>query len=87
MHEQLRRLALQNEHNTLSDTPFKRLAKKLRENREAYTYLIKTDNNATYANVVEVLNELNKNLVGKYFIEDIAETEKKLLTEKTGATN
>ena len=59
----------------------------VRAGKEAYTYLIKSDNNATYGSVVAVLNELNINLVRKYVIEDMAEAERNLLKEKTGGVN
>lgn len=87
MHAQLRAIVSKNTGVTAIDTDLKKQMLEVRAGKEAYTYLIKSDNNATYGSVVAVLNELNINLVGKYVIEDMAEAERNLLKEKTGGVN
>ena len=52
--------------------------------KEYYTYLIKTDDKATYKNVIDIIDELNVNVVGKYVMVDILKPEMDLVTEKVG---
>ena len=48
------------------------------------TFLIKTDDKATYRNVIDIIDELNYNVVGKYVMVDILKPEMDMLTEKLG---
>jgi biopolymer transport protein ExbD len=84
MHEQIRALKDQFEKNQIADTTFKRLVRQRKADKESYTYLIKTDDKATYKNVVDLIDELNVNVVGKYVMVDITKPELDLLNEKAG---
>ena len=66
---------------------FKRMVKTVKADKESYTYLIKTDDKATYKNVIDVIDELNVNVVGKYVMVDILKPEMDLVNEKIGTTN
>jgi hypothetical protein len=46
--------------------------------------LIKTDDKATYKNVIDVIDEININLIGKYVVVDILKPEMDMINEKTG---
>jgi biopolymer transport protein ExbD len=66
------------------DTTHKRMIRDIKANKQAPTILIKTDDKATYKNVIDVIDELNINLVGKYVVVDILKPELDLINEKTG---
>jgi biopolymer transport protein ExbD len=85
MHEQIRSLTEKHKNNQLADTTFKRLVKERKADKESYTYLIKTDDKATYKNVIDVIDELNINVVGKYVMVDIMKPELDMVLAKTGA--
>lgn len=85
MHEKIKALYEQKKKNQIADTTFKRLVKLCKADKESYTYLIKTDDKATYKNVIDVIDELNVNVVGKYVMVDILKPEMDLVLEKTGA--
>jgi hypothetical protein len=87
MHDQIKALDLKHKNNQLADTTFKRMVKQVKADKESYTYLIKTDDKATYKNVIDLIDELNINVVGKYVMVDIMKPELDLVIEKTGATN
>jgi biopolymer transport protein ExbD len=87
MQDAIRALDEQHKKNQLADTTFKRLVKERKADKESYTYLIKTDDKATYKNVIDVIDELNINVVGKYVMVDILKPELDLVNEKTGVTN
>lgn len=59
------KLRAQNKAKTLADTTFKRLAVEATANIEAITALIKTDDQATYRNAIDMLDELKICNVGK----------------------
>ena len=84
MHDQIRALDDKHKKKLLPDTTFKRMVKEVKANKESYTYLIKTDDRATYKNVIDVIDELNVNVVGKYVMVDIMKSEMDLLNEKVG---
>src|SRR6476620_10131472 len=84
MHEQILALKKQFENNQLADTTFKRMVRERKADKESYTYLIKTDDKATYKNVIDLIDELNVNVVGKYVMVDMTKPELDLLTEKVG---
>ncbi len=87
MHEQIMALKAKHDSNQLPDSTFKRLVKERKADKESYTFLIKTDDQATYKNVIDVIDELNVNVVGKYVMVDIMKTELDLMNEKTGTTS
>jgi biopolymer transport protein ExbD len=84
MHDQIKALHAKHKNNELADTTFKRLVKQTKADKESYTYLIKTDDKATYKNVIDVIDELNINVVGKYVMVDIMKPELDLINEKIG---
>lgn len=84
MHEQIRALDDQQKKNQIADTTFKRLVRERKADKESYTFLIKTDDKATYKNVIDVIDELNINVVGKYVMVDILKPELDLVNEKIG---
>lgn len=87
MHDQIRALDEQHKNKQLDDTTFKRLVKERKADKESYTYLIKTDDKATYKNVIDIIDELNVNVVGKYVMVDMMKAEADMMNEKTGTTN
>lgn len=85
MHEQIKALKEKHDKNLLADSTFKRLVKERKADKESFTYLIKTDDKATYKNVIDVIDELNVNVVGKYVMVDILKPEMDLISQKTGS--
>lgn len=86
MHDQIKALDAKYKNNQLADTTFKRMVRERKADKESFTYLIKTDDKATYKNVIDVIDELNINVVGKYVMVDILKPELDLINEKV-ATN
>lgn len=84
MQDQIKALTKQFENKQLQDTTYKRLVKLRKADKESYTYLIKTDDKATYKNVIDLIDELNVNVVGKYVMVDILKPEMDLIAEKIG---
>lgn len=82
MQDQIKALEEKHKKNQLADTTFKRMVKEVKANKESYTYLIKTDDKATYKNVIDVIDELNINVVGKYVMVDIMKPEMDMVNEK-----
>ncbi len=66
----------------IQDSTFKRLAIEAKGDKKSLTVLIKTDDQATYRDVIDVVDELNVCYVGKYVIIDMSAPEYTLLTEK-----
>jgi biopolymer transport protein ExbD len=87
MQDKIRALDVKHKNKQLADTTFKRMVKEVKADKESYTYLIKTDDKATYKNVIDIIDELNVNVVGKYVMVDILKPEMDLVTEKVGPTN
>lgn len=73
------------DNKQLEDTTYKRMVRQVKADKESFTYLIKTDDRATYKNVIDVIDELNYNAVGKYVMVDIIKPEYDLIVEKVGA--
>jgi biopolymer transport protein ExbD len=84
MHDQIKALDEKHKKNQLPDSTFKRMVRERKANKESFTYLIKTDDKATYKNVIDIIDELNVNVVGKYVIVDILKPELDLINEKIG---
>jgi biopolymer transport protein ExbD len=63
----------------IADTTLKRLVNVEKGKKEALTVLIKADDKATYKNVIDLIDELNVCLVGKYAVVDMMPTELELL--------
>lgn len=84
MQDQIKALAVQHDKKQLEDSTFKRLVRERKSDKSSYTYLIKTDDKATYKNVIDIIDELNINVVGKYVMVDIIKPELDLVNEKVG---
>lgn len=87
MQDQIKALDAKHKNKQIADTTFKRMVKEVKADKESYTYLIKTDDKATYKNVIDVIDELNVNVVGKYVMVDILKPELDMINAKTGTTN
>ena len=87
MQDKIRALDVKHKNKQLEDTTFKRMVKEVKADKESYTYLIKTDDKATYKNVIDIIDELNVNVVGKYVMVDILKPEMDLVNEKIGPSN
>jgi biopolymer transport protein ExbD len=85
MHEQIKALDAKYKAGQLADTSFKRMVRERKADKESFTYLIKTDEEATYKNVIDIIDELNVNVVGKYVMVDILKPEYDLVKAKLGA--
>jgi len=82
LHEQIKTLNEKLEKKQIADTTYKRLVKEAKANKESPTFLIKTDDKATYKNVIDLIDQLNINMVGKYVVVDIIKPELDMLNEK-----
>ncbi len=81
--KEIERLAAQNKSKVLSDTTFKRMAVDATADNRAITVLIKTDDQATYRNAIDMLDELKICSVGKRVLGvDMMPQEFMLLQEK-----
>lgn len=84
MQDKIKALDAKHKNNQLPDTTFKRMVREVKADKSSFTYLIKTDDKATYKNVIDVIDELNINVVGKYVMVDILKPELDLVNEKVG---
>lgn len=73
-------------NKVIADTTFKRLAIAEKGKKDALTVLIKTDDKAIYKNVIDMIDELNVCLVGKYAIVDMMPSEFELINSMAAAT-
>lgn len=81
-HDEIAKLEVKVKNKQMADSTFKRLAIDAKGDRRSLTALIKTDDKATYKDVIDVVDELNVCMVGKYVIIDMSGPEYALLTEK-----
>jgi biopolymer transport protein ExbD len=86
MQDRIKALDVRHKNGELPDTTFKRMVREIKADKNSYTFLIKADDQATYKNVIDVIDELNINVVGKYVMVDMMKPEMDLITEKL-ATN
>lgn len=70
--QQLREEAVK---NNMADTTLKRMEVEIKGEKKALMVLVKADDKAKYKNVVDVLDELNITMVGKYAIVDLGQQE------------
>ncbi len=84
LHEQVKKLDEKFKAKQLVDTTYKRMVRQVKADKESYTFLIKTDDKATYKNMIDLIDELNINIVGKYVVVDILKSELDMVIEKTG---
>lgn len=82
--DQIEKLNEQLKAGQLADTTHKRLVRQVKADKTAPTILIKPDDQATYKNVIDLIDELNINLIGKYVVVDPLKDEVELVKEKTG---
>ena len=81
--EEIKGLAEKNKKKQLADTTFKRMAVDATGDRRAITALIKTDDQATYRNAIDMLDELKICNVGKRVLGvEMSAPEYALLQEK-----
>jgi biopolymer transport protein ExbD len=81
--EEIKGLAEKNKNKQLADTTFKRMAVDATADNRAITVLIKTDDQATYKNAIDMLDELKICNVGKRVLGvEMMATEYALLQEK-----
>ena len=81
--EEIKSLEAKNKNKTLADTTFKRMAMEATADKRAITALIKTDDQATYRNAIDMLDELKICNVGKRVLGvDMMASEYALLQEK-----
>ena len=78
-------LKKQFDNNQLVDTAYKRMVRNVKADKESFTFLIKTDDKATYKNVIDLIDELNVNVVGKYVMVDMMTPELEMINELTAA--
>jgi biopolymer transport protein ExbD len=82
--EEIKQLEEKAKRKEIPDSTFKRLVMEAKGKKEALTVLIKTDDQATYKNFVDVVDELNLSMVGKYVTVDMMPQEYELLKQKLG---
>lgn len=81
--DEIKALAEKNKNKLLADTTFKRMASDATANTKAITALIKTDDQATYKNAIDMLDELKICNVGKRVLGvEMMASEYALLQEK-----
>lgn len=82
--DEIEKLTEQNKKGQLADTTYKRKAVDATADKRAITVLIKTDDQATYKNAIDMLDELKIANVGKRVLGvDMMAPEYALLQEKT----
>ena len=81
--EEIKGLEAKNKSKQIPDSTFKRLAMEATADKRAITALIKTDDQATYRNAIDMLDELKICNVGKRVLGvDMMASEYALLQEK-----
>ena len=63
----------------MADTTFKRLSVEIKGEKQSLMALVKTDDKATYRNVVDMLDELNICYIGKYALLDASPPELEMI--------
>jgi biopolymer transport protein ExbD len=84
MQNQVLALKAKFDNKQLVDTAYKRMVRNVKADPKSFTYMIKTDDKATYKNVIDIIDELNYNVVGKYVMVDIIKPEYDMVVEKVG---
>lgn len=70
----------------MADTTQKRMEVEVKGEKKALMVLVKADDKAKYKNVIDVLDELNICLIGKYALVDISQKEYDLIKASAPAT-
>ena len=71
--ERIKQLRTESATNNMADSTLKRLEVGAKGAKQALMVLVKADDKAKYKNIVDVLDELNITMVGKYAIVDLAQ--------------
>jgi biopolymer transport protein ExbD len=82
--EQIKDLRAQALTNNMADTTLKRLEVDIKGNKRSLMVLVKTDDKAKYKNVIDILDELNICMVGKYALVDLGQQEYDLIKAAGG---
>jgi biopolymer transport protein ExbD len=73
--EKIKQIREQAANNNLADTTQKRLEVEVKGEKKALMVLVKADDKAKYINVIDVLDELNICMIGKYALVDMTQKE------------
>jgi biopolymer transport protein ExbD len=82
--EQIKDLRAQALTNKMADSTLKRLEVDIKGNKRSLMVLVKTDDKAKYKNVIDILDELNICMVGKYALVDLGQQEYDLIKAAGG---
>ena len=85
--EAILKLEDQVKKHEIADSTYKRLANLEKGKKEALTVLVKADDKATYGNVVNVIDELNISMIGKYAVIDMMPGELELINQGNESAN
>lgn len=77
--DKIKQLRDQAVKSNMADTTLKRMEVEVKGDKRSLMVLVKADDKAVYKNVVDVLDELNITMIGKYAIVDIGQQEFDLL--------
>ena len=77
--DRIKHLRTESATNNMADSTLKRLEVEAKGAKQALMVLVKADDKAKYKNIVDVLDELNITMVGKYAIVDLAQQEFELI--------
>jgi len=80
--DEITKLQAKVKNKEIADSTFKRLSIDAKGDKRSLTVLLKTDDKATYKDVIDVVDEMNICFVGKYVIVDMSAPELALLNEK-----
>lgn len=83
--DEILKLEERSKKKELADTTFKRMVREEKSKKEALTVLIKSDDKATYKNVIDLIDELNISMIGKYAVVDISAPEMELVKAANAA--
>ena len=76
---EIEKLQKQRDTRQIADSTYKRLAMDAKGDKKALMALVKTDNKASYRNVIDILDELHICYVGKYALVDLSAPENEMI--------
>lgn len=82
--DDISKLAERKEKKEIPDSTYKRMKKEVQSKKSALTVLIKTDDKAKYKNAVNMIDDLNSCMVGKYALVEMGKEEYEMLKKQTG---
>jgi biopolymer transport protein ExbD len=77
----IKQLRIDADKTNMADTTLKRLEVDVKGEKKSLMVLVKTDDKAKYKNVIDVLDELNITMVGKYALVDLSQQEFDLINK------